>query len=172
MPDRRATTVPTGCTPGPGRPTIHAMDETWVLIDSNSGLHVSWYFWLRVLDEVNRASRYGAPFGLLLLDAETPPGKPSRLLDDAPSFIPATIRSTDLGGVLGRGSAAILLTHQDAGQADVAKARILERLTATCSQEIRWNTELLCYPQNAAEISILLTGGWQRRHASPQRQTA
>ena len=44
------------------------MDESWVLIDANSGLHVSWYFWLRVLDEVNRAARYGAPFSLLLLD--------------------------------------------------------------------------------------------------------
>src|SRR5690349_9977721 len=107
------------------------MDETWVLIDTNSGLHVSWYFWLRVLDEVNRAARYGAPFGLLLLDAEAPSTKASKMLDEAVSYVPATIRSTDLGGVLGRGSAAVLLTHQDAEAAQVARTRILERLAAS-----------------------------------------
>jgi hypothetical protein len=139
------------------------MDDSWVLIDANSGLHVSWYFWLRVLDEVNRAARYGAPFGLLLLYAEVAPGKSSRLIDDAPSYVPASIRGTDLGGVLGRGAAAVLLTHQDAAAAERARLRVLERLTAACPPGIRWRTELLSYPENGAEISHLLTGGWQLR---------
>ena len=143
------------------------MDESWVLIDANSGLHVSWYFWLRVLDEVNRAARYGAPFSLLLLDAEVPIGKPSKLVDEAVSCVPATIRSTDLGGVLGRGTAAVLLTHQDAQAAYIARTRILERLTVACPREVRWHTQLLCYPEHGAEISNLLTGGWAERHAAP-----
>jgi hypothetical protein len=140
------------------------MDETWVLVDASSGLHVSWYFWLRVLDEVNRATRYGAPFGLLLLDADVPPGKPARLLDEADSYVPATIRSTDLGGMLGRGAAAVLLIHQDADAAEGAKLRILERLAAACPKELRWQAKLLCYPGDAAEISHLLAGGWQPRN--------
>ncbi len=140
------------------------MDESWALIDANSGLHVSWYFWLRVLDEVNRAARYGAPFGLLLLSAEAEPGKPSRLIDEAPSYVPAAIRSTDLGGVLGRGAAAVLLTHQNAAAAEQAQLRIIDRLTAACPDAVRWRAELLTYPEHRAEISHLLTGGW-RPHA-------
>ena len=150
-------------------PTISTMDESWVLIDGNTGLHVSWYFWLRVLDEVNRATRYGAPFALLLLDADAPPAK-AKLVDDAASYVPAAIRSTDLGGTMGRGSAAVLLTHQDVEAADVARARILERLAATGPAGITWRTELLCYPDDGAEITNLLTGGWEHRipvHARP-----
>lgn len=144
------------------------MNESWVLIDASSGLHVSWYFWLRVLDEVNRAARYGAPFALLLLNVDVPPGKPAKLTDEAPSYVPAAIRSTDLGGALGRGAAAVLLTHQDGEAADVARARILERLGATCPAGVAWKTELLCYPQDGAKISNLLTGGWElRRQAGP-----
>lgn len=141
------------------------MDESWVLIDANSGLHVSWYFWLRVLDEVNRATRYGAPFALLLLDAEAPSGRSAKLLDEAVSYVPAAIRSTDLGGVLGRGAAAVLLPHQDSQAAYIARTRILERLTVTCPREVRWHTQLLSYPEHGAEISNLLTGGWTERHA-------
>jgi GGDEF domain-containing protein len=140
-----------------------SMDESWVLIDSNTGLHVSWYFWLRVLDEVNRAARYGAPFALLMLEAEAAPGKLSRLTDEALSYVPACIRSTDLGGALGRGAAAVLLTHQDAEAAETARARILDRLAAVLPSGIRWRTELLCYPEHSAEISNLLTGGHERR---------
>ena len=121
------------------------MEESWVLIDANSGLHVGWYFWLRVLDEVNRAARYGAPFALLLLDAEVPAGKPPKLLDEAPSYVPSAIRSTDLGGALGRGSAAVLLTHQDGQAAEVARARCF------------------CYLDGGGKIANVLTGGWELR---------
>jgi hypothetical protein len=140
------------------------MDQSWVLIDPNSGLHVSWYFWLRVLDEVNRATRYGVPFGLLLLGADVEPGKPARLVDEALSYVPATIRSTDLGGALGPARAGVLLPHQDAPAAATARARILERLARGCPKSIRWQSELLCYPEQGAEISNLLTSGWTERN--------
>lgn len=142
------------------------MEESWVLIDGATGLHVSWYFWLRVLDEVNRAARYGAPFALLLLDAEAPPSK-HKLVDEAPSYVPAAIRSTDLGGVMGRGAAVVLLTHQDEAAAVVARDRILERLAASCPADISWRTEVLCYPVDGAKISNLLTGGWEHRASWP-----
>ena len=138
------------------------MDESWVLIDGSTGLHVSWYFWLRVLDEVNRAARYGAPFALLLLDAEVSPNKP-KLVDEASSYVSGAIRSSDLGGAMGRGSAAVLLTQQDAAAAVLARERILDRLSASCPAGIAWRTEVLCYPEDGAEITNLLTGGWERR---------
>lgn len=147
------------------------MDESWVLIDGNTGLHVSWYFWLRVLDEVNRATRYGAPFALLLLDADAAPGK-AKVVDESASYVAAAIRSTDLGGAMGRGSAAVLLTHQSAEAAEVARERILERLAATCPSGISWRNEMLCYPDDGAEITNLLTGGWEHRTPVHARSSA
>jgi hypothetical protein len=60
------------------------MDESWILIDQETGLHVGWYFWLRVLDEANRSARYGHPFGLVLLEAEARAGTPQRVVDGHP----------------------------------------------------------------------------------------
>lgn len=139
------------------------MDETWILLDTNTGLHVAWYFWLRVLDEVNRSTRYGAPFGLLLLEPVTPPRSPGRLLTEAASRVPAAIRATDLGGVIGAGRVGVVLPQQDVEAAEVAKARILERLAEGGTRGVRWDARLLCYPEDGAQISNLLTGGWSDR---------
>jgi GGDEF domain-containing protein len=134
------------------------MDDKWVLIDANTGLHVGWYFWLRVLDEVNRSARYGPPFGLLILDAHTPPGAPAKLFDEACGRVPAAIRSTDLAGLIGCGQVGVLLPHQEGEAAETARDRILERLANLGPKGISWASRLLCYPADAAEISILLTG--------------
>jgi GGDEF domain-containing protein len=139
------------------------MDQSWILLDPSTGLHVAWYFWLRVLDETNRATRYGMPFALLLLEAD--PGA----LDGARArskgaetvgLIPPTIRSTDLGGFISPGRAAVLLTHQDAESAEQARDRFLQRLS-TSSPEVRWIAQLLSFPADAADISHLLTTGWE-----------
>lgn len=139
------------------------MEQSWVLIDGSSGLHVPWYFWLRVLDEVNRATRYGAPFGLLVLEAEADGERGPRLAADATSHVPAAIRSTDLGGALAPSVAGVLLPHQDAEAAVTARARILERLARASSAPVRWHSTLLTYPEDAAAISNLLTSGWSDR---------
>jgi hypothetical protein len=146
------------------------MDDSWILIDPDSGLHVGWYFWLRVLDEANRSARYGHPFGLVLLEAEVKPGAQQRALAESTSKLPAAIRSTDLGGVLGVGRAGIVLPHQDVPSAEAATARILDRLADTPG--ITWHARLLCYPGDAAEISNLLTLGWTERRNSDARPGA
>lgn len=136
------------------------MNETWVLIDDATGLHVGWYFWLRVLDEVNRSTRYGAPFALLLLESRhTGPGA-DRRLDDAASHVPAAIRSTDLGGALGHGRIGILLTEQDVASARLAMGRVLDRCATSAGRIGGWQARLLIYPDDGAEISNLLTRGW------------
>jgi hypothetical protein len=145
------------------------MEETWILIDQDTGLHVGWYFWLRVLDEANRSARYGHPFGLLLLEAETKAGGGQRVLDEAMTKVPAAIRSTDLGGVLGTGRAGVVLPHQDAASAQAASARIVERLDASCRGSVAWHARLLCYPGDGAEISNLLTVGWTERRSRDGR---
>jgi hypothetical protein len=138
------------------------MDQSWILLDSSTGLHVAWYFWLRVLDEVNRATRYGTPFALLLLEAghDGSGVKTKRGGSDPTGLVPPAIRSTDLGGYISPSRAAVLLTHQDAESAEQAQERILGRLAAA-NGDIRWIPRLLTFPDEAAEISTLLTRGWE-----------
>ena len=150
------------------------MEQHWILIDGNSGLHVPWYFWLRVLDEVNRSTRYGTPFGLLLLEA-TPKSlsRSSRALNDALTSVPQAIRSTDLGGLLGTGRVGVLLTNQDDASAEQARDRILERLSGSgAMRHVDWAPRLLTFPRDAAEISTLLTEGWQVVEADEAKQSA
>jgi GGDEF domain-containing protein len=139
------------------------MDQQWILIDEETGLHVSWYFWLRVLDEVNRSTRYGTPFGLLLLEAqvEAASARPQRQLQDAASTVPQAIRGTDLGGLIAGDRVGVLLTHQDAESAEQARDRILERMAAAGTHGVRWLPRLLVFPEDTAEISALLTTGWR-----------
>jgi len=144
------------------------MDKSWILLDESTGLHVGWYFWLRVLDEVNRAARYGAPFALLLMEIDTPPACPARSVDEAASLVSDAIRSTDLGGVIGAGRVGVLLPHQDVDAAQLARDRILERLDAASPRGIRWEARLLHYPGDGAEISNLLTTGWRDRRAADE----
>ena len=136
------------------------MKETWVLIDDETGLHVGWYFWLRVLDEVNRSTRYGAPFALLLLSANQREAGTEKRQEEAASHLPAAIRSTDLGGLLGSGRVGILLTEQDRGSATLAITRVLQRCAASAARIGGWQSRLLIYPEDGAEISNLLTNGW------------
>jgi hypothetical protein len=145
------------------------MDESWILIDKDTGLHVGWYFWLRVLDEANRSARYGHPFGLVLLEAEPKPGAGQRAVDEAFSRVPGAIRSTDLGGVLGNGRIGVVLPHQDVPSAESATQRIIERLAASNPGGVVWHARLLCYPGDAAEISNLLTMGWTERRTRDGR---
>jgi hypothetical protein len=151
------------------------MDESWILLDEQTGLHVSWYFWLRVLDEVNRSARYGHPFGLLLLEVEMKPGAPARAAESACGQVAAAIRSTDLGGLIGVGRAGVVLPHQDLPSAQRASDRIVSRLDASAPAGVRWHARLLSYPGDGAEISNLLTSGWTERRgrgAAAQSSTA
>jgi GGDEF domain-containing protein len=149
-------------------PTISVVDKSWILIDENTGLHVGWYFWLRVLDEVNRSARYGAPFSLLLLEIEASPASAARAIDEAVSRVPDSIRSTDLGGVVGAGRVGVLLPHQDVDAAGLARERVLERLKSASPRGVRWESRLLHYPGDGAEISNLLTCDCRERRPADE----
>jgi GGDEF domain-containing protein len=131
------------------------VDQRSVLFDPATKLYAGWYFWVRALDEVHRAARYGSPFALLLLRARRAGGlrKP---IDQALSAIASTVRASDLAAVIGPGDAAILLPEQDAASAGEARDRIIARLFATTSADIDWMPTLYCYPDDAAEISQLI----------------
>jgi GGDEF domain-containing protein len=132
------------------------VDKNWILIDPDTGLHVEWYFWLRVLDEANRSARYGNPFGLLIMEADVE-GLAPRQRDEALSTVASAIRSTDIAGRLGASRVGVILLEQEAESAATGAARIQERLRA--ASDVRWQSELYCNPDDAAAISNLLTQG-------------
>ena len=136
------------------------MNETRVLLDGATGLHVAWYFWLRVLDEVNRSARYGAPFGLVLLEAADSDPRSAKRVENAASHVSAAVRSTDLAGLISPGRVGILLTEQDGESAGLAMRRVLERIGDSAARVGGWRPTLLAYPNDGAEISNLLTRGW------------
>lgn len=133
-----------------------SVDKNWILIDPETGLHVGWYFWLRVLDEANRSSRYGNPFGLLILDGDFS-GLSERERQDALSSVARAIRSTDVAGRLNHTRAGVILLEQDHQSAVTAVERIRKRLAA--ATRTPWTSELYCHPDDAAAISNLLTQG-------------
>jgi len=157
------------CAPGEPGPTIPVMKQTSILIDRNTGLHVGWYFWLRVLDEANRSARYGTPFALLLLEPVVAAGSPAKLFDEAAGRVARSIRGTDLAGLAGERRIGIVLPHQDATAAEAARRRIADRLRASPPGGVRWESRLLCYPGDGAEISHLVNGG-QAGDASREAQ--
>jgi len=132
------------------------VDKNWILIDPETGLHVGWYFWLRVLDEANRSARYGNPFGLLMLDGDFS-GLNEREQQEMLSSVSRAIRSTDIAGRLSHSKAAVILLEQDQQSAVAAVERICKRLAA--ATRTRWTTRLYCHPEDAAAISNLLTQG-------------
>jgi hypothetical protein len=81
--------------------------------------------------------------------------------------VPAVIRSTDLGGFLGTWRVGVMLPHQDVEAAEAAQERIISRLAGATPRGVRWNARLLCYPEDGAEISNLLTTGWSDRRLAP-----
>lgn len=132
------------------------MDDNWILIEQDTGLHVGWYFWLRVLDEVNRSARYGNPFGLLLLDAEDG-ARSKKTLDEAASAVAIAIRSTDIAGRLAERRVGVILLEQDADGAKMGAERVLKRIAARSG--FGWRPTLLAYPGDGGVISNLLTQG-------------
>ena len=142
------------------------MDQRSVLVDSATGLYAGWYFWVRALDEVHRASRYGSPFAILLLRARGGPSVSRHGIDQALSAIPPTVRASDLAGLVGPGEAAVLLPEQDAASAAAARDRLVARLFAATSEDIDWTPTLYCHPEDAATISQLIAHSGEHRESA------
>lgn len=89
-------------------------------LDRETGLLASWYFTLRVDEEIRRATRYGQVFTIVMIAASG-----SHLQRVAAEAVTGALRATDLAGVTASG-VALLLTHTSAAGADI----VIERLAS------------------------------------------
>jgi hypothetical protein len=80
----------------PDRLKMVAGDSKRTTFDRETGLHMEWYFRLRVDEEIARAKRYGQPFTVLTLTSEE-----RQTLDAARITMKQWLREVDFAGDLG-----------------------------------------------------------------------
>ncbi len=111
--------------PAPAPPVpIESMrgDRRRPTVDRATGLLASWYFRLRIEEEIARAQRYGQIFTLLCVSAGTPESRAA-----AVSAINGGLRSIDLAGIIGDG-VAVLLPNTDRTGATSAMERLKQQV--------------------------------------------
>jgi hypothetical protein len=127
------------------RPIAAALrsDRRLTTFDRDTGLCVAWYFRLRAEEEIGRATRFGQPFTVLTVSAES-----SKALDSTRIALKHSLRQVDFAGDLGNKLAAVLPQTERAGALVVA-----ERLQAASPDVV---VRVAQYPIDGATLSHLL----------------
>jgi GGDEF domain-containing protein len=127
------------------------------LYDTKTGLCADWYFKLRLQEEITRASRYGTPFGLMLVSVAKPddPGARDRVV----AAMSQTFRDTDLVGHVDTDARfGVLLVNTDAESSELARMRLQAQL-----RDGDASVTLACCPSDGTDWRELL----KRAGASP-----
>ena len=111
--------------------------------DRETGLLTNWYFRLRAEEEIARAARYGQPFTIMSLVADSPGALATSRLS-----IKHWLRQVDFAGDLGN-TIAVLLPNTDRAGAAMAMARLTKLLPDT---QIR----MAEYPADGSTLAQLL----------------
>lgn len=111
--------------------------------DRETGLLTNWYFRLRAEEEIARATRYGQPFTIMSLVADTPVALATPRLS-----IKHWLRQVDFAGDLGN-AIAVLLPNTDRAGAAVAVARLTKLLPDT-------RIRMAEYPVDGSTLAQLL----------------
>jgi len=127
------------------KPLLAALrsDRRLATFDRDTGLCVAWYFRLRAEEEIGRATRFGQPFTVLTVAAES-----SRALDSTRVALKHSLRQVDFAGDLGNKLAVVLPQTDRAGALVVA-----ERVQAASPDLI---VGVAQYPIDGATLSQLL----------------
>jgi hypothetical protein len=130
--------------------TALAADRRRPTFDRDTGLHATWYFRLRVEEEIARATRYGQPLTLLCLTGSTATLR--RLV------LKRWLRQVDFAGDLGD-VIAVVLPNTDRNGASILGARIEAHVPEI---EIR----VAEYPVDGTTLAQLL--GESEWHVAPE----
>ncbi len=119
------------------------------IYDGETGLYASWYFALRIQDEMERCDRYGQLF--LLMAVEASPGLPGERRQALVDRMKVSFRATDLFAYLGDDRFAVLLPNTGLSASSTIEQRLVSRLAgneATIGYAL--------YPGGGADLSELL----------------
>lgn len=127
----------------PDRLKIVAGDSKRTTFDRETGLHMEWYFRLRVDEEIARARRYNQPFTVLTLTAEE-----RHTLDAARITMKQWLREVDFAGDLGDMVALCLPNTSRPGAEPVIErlTRVVQGLQVAASE----------FPADGPTVSKLL----------------
>jgi len=127
----------------PAQAKVLQSDRRKPTFDRDTGLYANWYFRLRVEEEIARAARYGQPFTVLRISAQTP-----EVLESPRLALKGWLRAVDFAGDLGDMLAVVLPNTQRAGAAIVT-----ERLEGLVPDVVMHIAE---YPVDGATLEQLL----------------
>ena len=128
-----------------------------VMFDRESGLYAYWYLARRFESETARATRYGRPLSIVLLEVRRDAAH--RNQDEVQHWLLGELRTTDLLTHLGDGRYLALLTETD----EVSAAATVSRLEERFSDKIA--VGFACYPEAGStleQLEIATQGGAQR----------
>ena len=127
----------------PERLRLVANDHRRTTFDRETGLHVEWFFRLRVEEEIARARRYNQPVSIIMVAAGT-----RQVLDAVRVTMKQWLREFDYAGDLGEVLAFCLPNTDKAGAEPV-----LQRLTSLVEG---LHASLSEYPADGATLAVLL----------------
>ena len=119
------------------------------IYDGETGLYASWYFALRIQDEMERCERYGQLF--LLMAVEAAPGLPGERRQALVDCMKASFRATDLVAYLGDQRFAVLLPNTGLSARAAIEQRMVSRLA-----ENETTIGYALYPGGGTDLSELL----------------
>lgn len=112
--ERRGASPAHGIGITPAQAKVLQSDRRKPTFDRDTGLYANWYFRLRVEEEIARAARYGQPFTVLRISAQTP-----EALEAPRLALKGWLRAVDFAGDLGDMLAIVLPNTSRAGAAIV-----------------------------------------------------
>jgi GGDEF domain-containing protein len=127
----------------PDRLRLVTNDHRRATFDRETGLHVEWYFRLRVDEEIARSKRYGQPFSIIMVAAGQ-----RQVLDAVRITMKQWLREIDYAGDLGEVLALCLPQTDRAGAEPV-----LQRLTSLVEG---LHVSLAEYPSDGTSLAALL----------------
>ncbi len=135
----------------PERLRLVANNHRRTTFDRETGIHVEWFFRLRVEEEIARARRYDQSFSIIMVAAGT-----RQLLDVVRNALSQSLREIDYAGDLGEVLAVCLPnTGKESAQP------VLQRLTNLAEG---LHLSLAEYPSDGATLAALLGEEDTRQH--------
>src|SRR4051812_32783693 len=127
----------------PDRLRMVTSDHRRTTFDGETGLHVEWYFRLRLDEEIARAKRYGDCFSLIVVTSGS-----RHVLDAARITTRQWLRDVDYAGDLGN-ALALCLPRTDRTSAGSVLARLTDMVDGL-------NVSVAEYPDDGLTLSALL----------------
>jgi GGDEF domain-containing protein len=138
--------------------------EGAVALRDELGLHHSWYFELRLHEEIARAARTGSAFSIVIWEQRVLPGEApgAEVLRSAAECILSRLRSYSIAALTEPARISALLFDTDATSARSAAHRIKAELQLRAQIGARWQAGLATFGADGDSLEALFQAAAER----------